>query len=134
MIIGIDQNKRIVGLEEPEKIRQKLQKILTEKIIPTAPISSQVIVYKKKNIILISVWEGAKKPYQHKGKIYNREININKLSTQDTLKNLIAERKEADFQWERQPVLGTTFDDLDIPEVLKTYELQKNITTKLLKI
>ena len=68
LVIGIDDDKKVVGVENAEKIRESFQNLLIDWIKPNAPISSQVIRYKKKDVILISVWEGAKKtiPIQRK--------------------------------------------------------------------
>lgn len=120
MLIGVEDNKKIVGVENAAKIRDRIQQQLIEGIKPNAPISSQVITYKNKELILISVWEGANKPYQYKGQIFTRENDRTKLSDQDILKELISERKAADFHWERRAVLGATLDDLDKQEINKT--------------
>ena len=91
-----------------------------------APISVQTIQYKKKDLILISVWEGAKKPYQYKGKIYTRENDATKLSSVDNLTALIKDRKNADFHWEHRAVLGATLNDLDIDQINETISFYKS--------
>lgn len=125
LVIGIDNDKKVVGVENAEKIRESFQNLLINWIKPNAPISSQVIRYKKKDVILISVWEGAKKPYQFKGKIFTRENDATKLSSREVLTSLIKERKEADFHWERKAVLGADLKDLDIEEINNTILLYK---------
>lgn len=120
LLIGIEDDKTVVGVENAEKVQESIKKILIEYIKPNAPISIQIIPYKRKDIILISVWEGAKKPYQFKGKIFTRENDKTKVSNQDILNHLINERKEADFHWERRSVLGADISDLDIEEINKT--------------
>lgn len=99
--------------------------MLVEDIKPIAPISAQVIQYKKKELILISVWEGAKKPYQYRGKIYTRENDATKLSSVDNLTALIKDRKNADFHWERRAVLGATLQDLDTEQINETISYYK---------
>ena len=122
LLIGVNDNKQIVGVENAHKLRNRIQHQLIDRIRPNAPISSQVIRYKGKDLVLISVWEGANKPYQYKGQIFTRENDRTKLSSQDILKELISERKAADFHWERRAVLGASLSDLDKDEINKTIE------------
>ena len=106
LIVGIDDNKKIIGIENALQQSITIQNALVKLIIPTAPISVQPITYKKKEVLLISVWEGAKKPYQYKGVIYDRISQASKTTNPAKLINLISQRKQADFHWERMPVLG----------------------------
>ena len=52
LIIGIEDNKKVVGIENAEKFKVVIQRLLIENIRPIAPISVQVINYKKKELIL----------------------------------------------------------------------------------
>ncbi|MDD4210559.1 MAG: putative DNA binding domain-containing protein, partial [Bacteroidales bacterium] len=123
LVVGIDDNKNVLGIENAQQQSVTIQNALVELIKPTAPISVQVINYKKKEVILISVWEGAKKPYQYKGAIYNRIGQITKTTNPEKLTNLISQRKQADFHWERMPVLGAELTDLDKVEIKQTIKL-----------
>ena len=125
ILIGVEDNKKIVGVADAEKKCAAIQKMLVEDIKPVAPISTQVIQFKKKKLILISVWEGAKKPYQYKGRIYTRENDATKLSSVDNLTTLIKDRKNADFHWERRAVLGATLKDLDLEQIHETISYYK---------
>lgn len=125
LVIGIDNNKNVLGIGHANHQAKTIQNALVELIKPTAPISVQVISYKKKEVILISVWEGAKKPYQYKGVIYNRIGQTTKIVTSKKLTDLISQRKEADFHWERMAVLGAELADLDTLEIEQTINLYK---------
>lgn len=133
LVVGIDDNKKVLGVENALQQSVSIQNALVDLIKPTAPISVQVITYKKKEVILISVWEGAKKPYQYKGVIYNRIGQSTRTTSPDKLSNLISQRKQADFHWERMPVLGTELSDLDTEEIKQTIKLFKEykIDTKI---
>lgn len=126
VVIGIDDNKKIVGVQNVQQEAAKIQDALVELIQPTAPISVQIITYKQKDVILISVWEGGKKPYQYKGVFYNRVGQLTKKTTPEKLPNLISQRKQADFHWERMPVLGAELEDLDTEEIEQTLKLYKD--------
>ena len=49
LVIGIDDDKNVLGVENVKKVRDSIKNLLTEHIKPTAPISSQIIHYKKKD-------------------------------------------------------------------------------------
>lgn len=126
LLIGVADDKQIVGVVNAQRLRNRIQHQLIDTIRPNAPISSQVIRFKGKDLVLISVWEGANKPYQYKGQIFTRENDRTKLSSQDILKELISERKAADFHWERRAVLGASLNDLDKQEINKTIDYYQN--------
>lgn len=125
LVVGIDNKKEVLGIENALQESVAIQNALVDLIKPTAPISVQVVTYKQKDVILISVWEGAKKPYQYKGVIYNRIGQSTRTTTPDKLSNLILQRRQADFHWERMPVLGAELTDLDIEEIEQTLKLYK---------
>lgn len=131
IIIGISENKEVIGVENAEKKSAELQKVLIKDIRPEAPISFQVINYKKKDVILISIWEGSKKPYQFRDTIYFRENDKTKISDANSITNLIAERKNADFHWERRTVLSASIEDLSQSEIKKTIVLYKERNSRV---
>lgn len=123
LILGVDDNRNIVGIENAQQYAIEIQNYLTENVVPVAPISVLPITYKHKELIFISVWEGAKKPYSFKQLIYNRVGSSTIVAKNAEMLNLIENRKNADFNWERMPVLGAEFDDLDVYEIQRTIEL-----------
>lgn len=126
LIVGVDDSKRVIGLENAHLQAISIQNALVDLIKPTAPISVQVVKYNSKEVILISVWEGARKPYQYKGVIYNRIGRTTETINTESLINIISQRKESDFHWERMPVLGAELSDLDINEIKLTIKLYKD--------
>lgn len=48
------------------------RKVIFTNIRPIAPISIERITYQNKDLLLFSVWEGAKKPYSFNRQIYTR--------------------------------------------------------------
>ncbi len=122
LVIGVDDNKNVIGVDDAVNRAGIIKTSLVEDIRPIAPISVQVIGYKRKQIILISVWKGAKKPYQYQGFIYNRIGKITTVSDPGKLSNIILERKSSDFHWERMPVLGAELSDLDNKQIEKTIQ------------
>jgi len=121
MIIGIDADKKIIGIDDAENEIKKIHEHLITHIKPTAPIFFNVINYGGKHIILIRIWKGSRKPYQYKRVFYSRENECTNIATIENISEMIGQREEADSHWERM-VSGADFRDLDIEEVRKTCE------------
>ena len=65
IILGIDDDKKIVGVNVSENAIKNIHEHLCANIQPTAPVSLNVINYMKTNIIFVNTWMGAHKPYQY---------------------------------------------------------------------
>ena len=71
VLVGVDERKSIVGVY-PDLDVTKILHSLMNKIRPSAPIDVQSVDYVGKRVLLISVWEGAQKPYLYEGVIYQK--------------------------------------------------------------
>ncbi|MCZ8297751.1 MAG: RNA-binding domain-containing protein [Flavobacterium sp.] len=130
LLIGINDDKTPSGQSITENDRVDLETFLVNEIRPIAPIFSRLETYKKKNIIMISVWEGANKPYYFRNNIYTRIGERTTISKDIAVSNLLIERTFSENRWERQAVLGASIDDLDLNEVrnsMTAYESYTNI-------
>ncbi len=120
IIIGINRNKIPTGISnEWESI---IFKSVLTKLKPDAPITINTIPYHNEDVILVSIWPGANKPYSYKHKIYILNKGIPNLASPRILKSLSKNRKNSDFHWERKTVLGASIDELDQQEIKKTIE------------
>lgn len=124
IIVGIGDDKQIVGVENAVDVRKLLSKLMSE-ITPAAPVDVQNIVYNGKTLLLIRVWEGSQKPYSYKGTIYQKIGSRGK-----SISKMISDRKDADMSWERTPALGAELSDLDMDEVRKTIEIYQSMGAK----
>ncbi|QYR58476.1 ATP-binding protein [Fusobacterium polymorphum] len=70
IIFGIDDNGKIIGLENIEKLCLDLENKINDNISPKPDF--RFIKDTKKNIITLIVEEGLNKPYLYKGKAYKR--------------------------------------------------------------
>lgn len=122
VLVGIDKEKEIVGVEVNEGDIHAIHNFLLQKIKPVAPISLQLVEFKGKKLLLFSAWEGGKKPYHFENVIYTRNGSRTFVGTGSKMERLIQERRSSDFNWERQALLGAELEDLDLGEVRKTME------------
>ena len=118
IVIGVDDYKRVIGVSDGDL--SNLPKALANRIRPSAPIDIHSIDYNGTNILLVSVWEGAQKPYHCDGKIYQKMGDEIVVASPESIGNLLQARKQSDFNWERMPVLGAEIEDLDMDEVRNT--------------
>jgi ATP-dependent DNA helicase RecG len=123
LLLGVDDNKKVLGLPNAQQLVADIQTYLAKKIVPTAPISIHFSTYEGKPLILISVWEGANKPYSYNLNFYYRKDVLTVKSDSKNIEEMISDRKKVDFSWERMPVLGADIDDLDFSEIKKTVDL-----------
>lgn len=124
ILVGITDDRRVVGIDNGVDIGKLLNKLLSE-IAPSAPIDVQLVDYNGKNILMIRVWEGSQKPYSYKGTIYQKIGSHGK-----SLSKILSDRKDADINWERLPLLGADLSDLDMEEVKNTVnQLQESGTS-----
>ena len=121
IILGMDANQTIMGIEDAGNEIRKIREHLRAHIKPTAPVSLDVMNYNGKDIILIHAWAGSRKPYQYQRIFYNRHNENTIIAGFEDINQIIEQRKEADSHWERLPI-GAELTDLDTEEIKKTIE------------
>lgn len=113
ILVGVNEEKNVVGVSTDIDVKNLLSSLMN-KIRPSAPIDVQSVEYETKRVILISVWEGAQKPYLYEGAIYQKIGTEGGVATSESISKMLEERKESDYNWERMPVLSAEIDDLDM--------------------
>lgn len=121
ILVGVNESKQIIGIEKEINVNKILSTLMYD-ISPAAPVDVQEVTYDGKKLLLIRVWEGSQKPYSYKGTYYEKEGG-----QCNSITRIISDRKQADSNWERVPLLGADFSDLDIEEVKKTIELYQEL-------
>lgn len=127
LILGINDNKKFVGIENFEFNFQKLSTFLHNEIVPSSIISIRKEIYKDEQVILIEVIEGNKKPYSFKNKTYLRIGTSTRLASEDEMSFLIRDRKVHESSWERSPCLEVELTDLDTDEISRVIELSNKV-------
>ncbi len=121
ILVGVNEEKTVVGVSADLDVKKLLHSLMNE-IRPSAPIDVQSVEYDAKRILLISVWEGAQKPYLCGGTIYQKVGSEGIIASNEAIRNMLQDRKKSDYSWERIPVLDADIDDLDMTEVRKTMD------------
>ncbi|MCK9435979.1 MAG: putative DNA binding domain-containing protein [Synergistaceae bacterium] len=126
VLIGIADDKKVVGITDAEKWEKELTDYLNTSIIPEAPIMVSVESVGNKQILLVKVWAGSKQPYIFDGSIYFRRGQSTVKATSQQISDLIHNRQKTELHWERQLALGVELEDLDIHEIQKTIDRSIN--------
>lgn len=122
LLIGVNEDKTVSDIEIDEFIKSRITEFLIRHIKPTAPIFANVFSYKKRKVMLISVWEGSNKPYFFENTIYVRQGTQTKRSSEKAISALLNQQVDSEQRWERQAVLGASLLDLDINEIEKSLQ------------
>jgi|GEM_PF-350600 len=122
VILGIDANKSIIGIDDAEDEIKKIHEYLIKHIKPTIPIFSNVVICDKKSVILIHVWKGSRKPYQYQRVFYSRKNENIDIASIEDIKSMIERRENANPYWEQHTIIGAELEDLDAEEIRKTCE------------
>lgn len=121
ILVGVNEEKSVVGVSPDLDVKKLLHSLMNE-IRPSAPIDVQSVEYDSKRILLISVWEGAQKPYLYEGTIFQKVGTEGSVASAESISNMLKDRKASDYNWERMPVLSAEIEDLDMAEVRKTID------------
>jgi predicted HTH transcriptional regulator len=73
MLLGVDENRKVVGVINAQQYRNEIRDYLSKKIVPVPPVSINLFIFHLKPLIVIHAWEGADKPYSYNQQIYHRE-------------------------------------------------------------
>jgi ATP-dependent DNA helicase RecG len=119
----VQDDGKIIGIDQVEKYEAVLKQYLFQSIIPEAPVTVSIEQIGIKKILLVKVWNGSKPPYiLTDGKIFYRRGLRTVRASSDEISKLITERQKTELHWERQPSLGAHIDDLDELEIRKTIQ------------
>ena len=97
ILIGVNSKKKVYGIINFERIIHDVTIGLRSDIKPSMPFSITPFQLKGKQVILLSVWSGANKPYNYKGKIYVRSGNLSVPASGHLMDQLINESEKAFF-------------------------------------
>jgi ATP-dependent DNA helicase RecG len=89
---------------------------------PVFPPVQRVVVGPGKEVIVVEVSQGPRRPYSYKGRAYRRVGTTTLELSRDEYNRLLLEQLHATARWENEPAVGWTVDDLDAGELVRTLE------------
>jgi len=89
VLIGLQDDGKVIGVNDADKQETELNKYLFKAIIPEAPITVSTEIIGGKTILLAKVWNGSKPPYVFNGTIYYRKKVLTVKATPSDISNLL---------------------------------------------
>ena len=103
ILVGVGERQRVWNVNDVDGIAAKIQTDFSQ-ILPELPYLINLLPWKGTLVILISIWEGGKKPYMYEEKVYICHNNEIKSANVPEMMSLFDQRAEMDNSWERKPV------------------------------
>lgn len=115
VLIGVTNEGKIIGQEVTDKIQQTISNEIS-KLEPPAKVTVSYVPLQKGNhfVIVLQVKPGSHKPYVYEGRPFQREQTVTKRMPQQLYDQLIPQRLQNNFSWERTIATGYAIDDLDV--------------------
>ncbi len=115
IVVGVGEQHRIIGVTDEDV--KRINSALLNTVTPPLPFTYSLIPRDDKQVLVISIWEGANKPYACSGRYYT--------SISDTLLMMDSAQMQAMFDlkvsqnsnWERILVNDASMDDLNLDVV-----------------
>lgn len=126
IVIGIAPQHKIVGVDNSGYVMDMLNKSISAHISPKLPCSITLLQYQQREIILISVWEGATKPYLYDMVAYAYVGDAVVKADNRLLGLLFDKRADHDQSWEREKVYAATPEDVDYARVRTVMNIASN--------
>lgn len=120
LIIGVDDGRHIVGVEDAETAAERIRADLLKSISPRASWSVNLDEVDGKKLIVLDVPQGTETPYVFGNAIFVRHGTITVSASREDISSLLDQRHSEVTRWERLPALGFDLGDLDISEILDT--------------
>jgi ATP-dependent DNA helicase RecG len=122
VLIGVDPGGAILGQQVSDHTIEELSQVIREIEPPVFPSIDRVPLDNGNEVLVISVTQGANRPYVVRGAGYRRLGNTTVAMSRDEYNRMLLERLHSDKRWENEAADGWTVQDLDAAEVTRTLE------------
>jgi ATP-dependent DNA helicase RecG len=121
VFVGIDDDGRIIGVDDAEGLSERLSKYLLELISPNALWSVSIdIDENEKSIVTVDIQAGKDRPYVFDGTVYVRHGSQTRKADHLTLQQIVQNQSVSADRWERRPSVNLEESDLDRDEIAQT--------------
>ena len=126
VLIGIEDNGQITGVEDREDLEEWVANIVRNNIIPAANPQISSVQHKNHTVLMVDVPRGQDKPYQTiDGKFWIRIGSTNRMATKEELSRLF--QQAGLIHYDIAPLEGTSHLDLDITKLQEYWSDYYNI-------
>lgn len=122
VVVGVDDDRKLVGVDGAEDLARRLGRELSEAISPKALFSANAEVIGGKSLVVIEVPGGRDTPFVTEGKVYLRRGACTSAATGEDLQSLFQKRTPETERWERRGSPLLELEDLGEEEIFKTVQ------------
>lgn len=122
VIFGVEDDRRVTGQHVSDRTFEDLANEIGQIEPPVFPAIERVAVADGRELIVVSVPQGAGRPYSHRGIAYRRVGNVNARLSRDEYNRMLLERLHGEQRWENESAPGWAVDDLDSEELIRTLD------------
>lgn len=122
VLFGVEPDGRIAGQQVSDRTLEDLAAEVGLVEPPAFPAVERVSVGKGREVVVVTVSQGAGAPYRHRGTAYKRVGNVNRTLSSDEFNRMLMERLHAERRWENESAEGWTVTDLDGDEIVRTID------------
>ena len=136
IIIGIDDDRKIVGVDDPLDMEERLTNIIFDCIAPKILPSIEIVPIEDKQLLLVEVFPCGNMPYYHRklgreNGVFVRLGSSTRTADQDLVNEL--SRLSNGIAFDGLPCFNATIDDLDIDYIRKLFPDRDNRDEQMLK-
>ena len=120
VLFGVTEDGIVAGQQVSERTIEELSAELQRVDPPAFPTVERIPVDGDREVIVVSIGQGASKPYTYRGSAYRRVGNTTLAMSANEYNQMLFERMHSEQRWENQPAAGWAIDDLDVAEIRRT--------------
>lgn len=120
VLFGITPKGAVVGQQVGEKTIEEVAGTLRRITPPAYPSISRVSLGDNREVIVVTVDPGDRKPYSFAGNATLRVGNTTTNMADEKYRQLVLEQMHPKDTWENRPAPDWSIDDLDVPEIQRT--------------
>lgn len=113
VLIGVNDKGQCIGQIVTDNTRQEIARELSKLEPPVQIETDYITLTDNKSLIVLYVPLGKQAPYVYDSRPFEREQSVTRRMSQQRYDQLITNRLQLNYSWERFPAKGYTLDDLD---------------------
>ena len=130
MVLGVKDTGDTIGTSQV--FCDRVVKYLNDAVLPALPFTLTLMKRDAKLVAVISVWEGAEKPYLLDGQIYLKHGDTISIADSEQTLRIINRKISIGNSWERIPIYDASFDDVSL-NVIEKFRLQLVADHRIIK-
>jgi ATP-dependent DNA helicase RecG len=122
VLFGVKPDGSVTGQQVTDKTLEDVAHELAAIDPPAFPTIDRVPFTGDKEVIVVRVSQGARKPYTFRGKGYRRVGTTNQELSRDDYQRLLLEQVHGVSRWENEEATGWRVEDFDAGEIVRTID------------